>query len=320
MSQEYLQSLHATFQTPEQHIFELVRRASGQEPEVREQLMHGYDSEVYRVTTQQQECFIVRIHHHGGVDYAQEAWAIEQARAAGVPVPEIILLEQISSGEQQYDAMVQRCVPGKALSEREPQLTGSQRIRVWGAAGELLGRLHSIPVGGFYRRNSNGDWDFPDWEALMHSHIAGRTAEVPLLLEHGFSEADTAFLLDVMERYRREFPCTRPVLCHGDFLPGHIFVDDDLHITGLIDFGEFHGGPPIGDISLLSTERPDLNLRWLQAGYGDPEVFDQRFEERLLLHNVGLQIGYLAHYLRERVDDEIALATRALEATIAGLR
>lgn len=52
------------------------------------------------------------------------------------------------------------------------------------------------------------------------------------------------FMIDMIKRYRDEFPCRQPVLNHGDYLPGHIFVDEALRITGVIDFGMYEGSPP----------------------------------------------------------------------------
>ena len=77
------------------------------------------------------------------------------------------------------------------------------------------------------RRAKRGALSFPDSVELMQA---------------GFSADEVDWLLQMLEAGQALFAGEQPVLCHGDFLPGHLFVDDDLHLCGVIDFGEFHGG------------------------------------------------------------------------------
>jgi aminoglycoside phosphotransferase (APT) family kinase protein len=317
--ESFLAERHARYHTPEREVFALARRAAGREPLGREQIAHGFDNEVYAVALEDGAQLIIRIRRHGGVSYADEAWAIEQSRAAGAPVPEILLLDTVPAEDGPREAMVQRCLPGRPLAAREADLGPDELAHVLRQLGVALAALHSVPAGGFYQRHA-GTWDFPSYDAVWDSHISERKAEAPLLLEHGFSEADVAEMLAMMEQAREQLRWEQPVLCHGDLSPEHVFVDDNLALSGLIDFGEFQGGSPLGDIAYFHDARPQFDLTLLQAGYGDRWPFGPALEERLLLNNIGVQIGYLAHFIRSNIAPEIAPGIAALRRTLNAWR
>jgi aminoglycoside phosphotransferase (APT) family kinase protein len=319
MTTEIIRQRHAAYQTSEQIIFDLVKRATGQQALAREKIIRGYDSEVYLVHTGSNSDIVVRIRHHGGAPFADEAWAIVQCRAVGVPAPDILLVETITIDQHSREVMVQRRVPGRALSEFERDLAPDQRAAIWRQAGAVLGAIHSIHVGGFYKRHPDGSWDFPDWESVSEQSLIDRASEKPLLIQAGFRADEVDRLLQMLADGQALFADEQPVLCHGDFLPGHLFVDDDLKLCGVIDFGEFQGGGAILDFANLSMDCPDVDLAWLQPSYGNPRLFDDTFPARLLVTRVGLQIGYLAHYIRQGNEQEAAPLIQGLRETLREL-
>jgi aminoglycoside phosphotransferase (APT) family kinase protein len=259
---------------------------------------------------------IIRIRHHGGAHFADEAWAIAQCRAVGVPAPDVLLVEMLAIGGQPREVMVQRRVPGRALSEIESTLTPEQRALVWRQAGATLGAIHSIRVGGFYKRHADGSWDFPDWQSIVERSIVDRTSEKPLLIQAGFRAVEVDQLLHMLAEGQALFADQQPVLCHADFLPGHLFVDDELKLTGVIDFGEFQGGEPILDFANLSMNCPEVDLAWLQAGYANQQLFDDTFPARLQATKLGLQLGYLAHFIQQGNAQEVAALVVALRQVL----
>lgn len=63
-------------------------------------------------------------------------------------------------------------------------------------------------------------------------------------------------------------PHTESRLLHGDPQPDHIFVDDSLRITGIIDFGDVRAGDPVFDIAWWSVlHEPTWPSAWLTDGY-----------------------------------------------------
>src|SRR5262245_11888282 len=96
MITDVIRQRHAAYQTPDNVISDILRRATGHDAIVLEKLMRGYDNEVYIVQTRAGGDFVVRIHHHDGAGFAEEAWAIEQCRGVGVPVAEVYLVEALT--------------------------------------------------------------------------------------------------------------------------------------------------------------------------------------------------------------------------------
>jgi aminoglycoside phosphotransferase (APT) family kinase protein len=319
MVNEIINKRHAAYQTPAAVIFELVKRATGQDAVHREKIVRGYDNEVYTIQTRQNQNFIVRISRFGNTGFRQEAWAMEKCRAVGVPVPEIALIDTIEIDGQQVEMMLQRKLPGTSLAEIRLKLTPDEFRQILQQAGAILSKIHSIKVDGFYKMNADGIWDFPDWKAITASARRNRRNEKPFILQAGFCEAEFDMMMHIMEYKKFDVEHRQPVLCHADFLLEHIFVDERLTISGIIDFGEFQGGLPIHDFAIFSFEHPEINLDWLKAGYADQALFDEYFTTRLLVYKLGLQIGYLTYYVQTGNTPEILFTANGLRDILENL-
>ena len=111
-SNDFIVTRHAQFVTDERIVFDLVRKATDNSPISRKKIVRGNDNEVYIVDTEECNQFIVRIKRFGEVSLAQEAWAIELCKYAGVRVPEILLVDNIDSHAERLEVMVQSIMPG----------------------------------------------------------------------------------------------------------------------------------------------------------------------------------------------------------------
>lgn len=114
MTTDIIKQRHDAYHTSEQEIFDLVKRATGQQAIGREKIVRGYDSEVYLVHTRQSGDVVVRIRHHGGAPFADEAWAIAQCREVGVPAPEVLLVETIAIEQHPREVMIQHSAGERA--------------------------------------------------------------------------------------------------------------------------------------------------------------------------------------------------------------
>lgn len=319
MSDEFLKERHKEFNTPEALVFEFVRKSTNSDPLARTKIVAGNDNEVYRVSTKQSKSFIVRIKHFGSTTFEQEAWAMEQCSKAGVPVAEIFLLDMLATARGKREVMVCGEVPGKPLDILETELEPEDWAKVVEDAGRTLKKIHSIKVGGFYHRQADGTWDFPSWERVMASAIKDRSSERQTILSAGFSDQEFNFMLAIIKKYAKEFPCDQPVLCHGDYWQEHIFATQDLKISGVIDFGESQGGPPVTDFAQGEVSSWfDIDL--FKTGYDDPDLFDGRFTRRLEMQRLAMGMGYLAHHLRINHTDEIPGNIRAVRKSLTTLQ
>lgn len=121
---EFLDRLHAQFAVPRPAVTELVQRACGQSVAAVERLISGDENEVYRVNLARGGTVFVRIGRPDAppLKLYREAWAMEYARRAGVPVPDVVTVEPIASHEDARHedarhAMVVTAAPGQQLGD-----------------------------------------------------------------------------------------------------------------------------------------------------------------------------------------------------------
>ena len=296
MSDDWLHERHAAYGTPIERIRTVVQRTTGQEGVSFERIVRGHANEVYRVRTLHDQALIVRINQHGSVGFHEEAWAMEQCRAAGVPVPKVHGVETLTTSPLRK-IMVLEHAAGRPLNEKEGSLTDAQRREVWINVGAVLGAIHSIHVDGFSLMREAGRWDFPDWQRMIHTALEERRADVPDLLTAGLTQDEVDGLLAIVA-YLSTLDVAQPVLCHGDLATEHIFVDDSLQVSALIDFGLFQGAPPALDFAMLHMYHPDVALSWIMEGYPHQHAMDSSFRAQVIAHVVNVGTSFLADNMR----------------------
>ncbi|MGH3503180.1 MAG: phosphotransferase family protein, partial [Nocardioidaceae bacterium] len=149
----FLQQLHAQFGLPQPVVADLARRATGEEVVSVERLVAGDEYEVYRVELVGSWVVYPRICVPGmpAGKAAWEAWAMGRARAGGVPVPEVLTVQDVADGDEKRGAMVVAAARGRQLATILPALTPSRRSAVLADLGRVLGRLHAVPMPGHGR-------------------------------------------------------------------------------------------------------------------------------------------------------------------------
>lgn len=246
----FLAARHADFGVADRAVVALVERGTGQIVRAHTRVIRGDDNEVHRVELADHSTVYARIARTGEHAFDHEVWAMEQARAGGVPVPEVLSLEVVRDASEPRQAMVIAAAPGRQLSELGPALTASERWAVWADAGGVLARLHEVRMPGVWRPDPDGEW--PDAAHYREAHVAARLAERPLLEAAGLSatEIDQVFALLVEPP---DGPLeTLQSLCHGDFSPEHVFVDEDLQVSGVIDWGLWRSSSAVADLAVAS--------------------------------------------------------------------
>lgn len=301
--------------TPRSVLADVVRRAAGGEIARADRILEGYSNEVYRIRCADGQDLVVRILRFDDdvspSAAAGEARAIDLARTAGVPAPEILLLDTIDVGGGQFPVMVQRTVSGRPLSEVIDRLSGQQSREVLIHLGELMARLNGIRL--------EGDLDGP---TAMAAALAQRTAEHDQVLAAGFSATEFDRIMELLAGYVRDFPVEEWVLCHGDLSGKHIFVtgdgeDSSIQVSGMIDFGDWKPGAPVHDLAVLRSREPQLDLSPLLTGYGAPT--DETYRRRLDLHTLLIALASLTFAVDQNDPAGIARSGRQVRSLVRDL-
>ena len=255
--------------TPRPVIDSVVRSVCGREVERLVRLSGGGLNETYRVEVRNDAAMVVRIARQSAPRFTDEEHLMAQARAVGVPTPDVLGVEQVDHDGELLSFSILRLVPGRSLDELAGELPASDLERLVIEVGELLARVHSVGP----ERGVRHELKAPDARLVARVvHVAHQALgpAAAAVVERG---AD--FLRnEVMSR-----PAPRLSLAHGDWLPKHLLIDNGA-IVSVIDW-EFAGpASPAFDLARWEVsagdglhDRSDL-LRRGYARVADPDAAD----------------------------------------------
>ncbi len=214
------------------------------------------------------------------VDFALERTALAQV-AGRLPVatPAVCAEGQIDG----WSYLITTRLSGRAAIEIWPQLDAAQHERLVAQLGTLAAALHEIPL--------DEDSELAiDWSAYMHER------RVSMLEKHRQRGVDARWLAEIEHfvddlRPVSSWPVRR-VFLHNDLHPGHVHVDRDGNLSGLLDFGDVqYGAAEVEFTSIggfVSPLFPRAMSTFLRA-YGYPASaltpgFARRLTGYVLLH------------------------------------
>ena len=87
------------------------------------------------------------------------------------------------------------------------------------------------------------------------------------------------------------------MLCHGDVSSEHVFVDSKQRISGLIDWGMWHGGSRTGELAYVASTFGWGVLQPILQGYGYGPAKGSELQRRLATTLALQLIGYIAHHV-----------------------
>lgn len=225
-----------------------------------------------------------RINH-----FLKEQWAMAQARRAGVPVPEVL---EVDNQVVELPYMVSRKLEGSDATHHP------DRLRLLGELGRLAARLHTV--------RTHGHGQMFDWSSNQLSHCAswgdyldhgmdaeGRLAQLQRarMLSRPQAESLQQALAE-MRRWRKP-----PVLNHGDLRLKNLVVDDAGQVQALIDWDESVSAPaPCWDLAIALHDLNDDEKEAFLEGYGmSPRAYAQalRFIRLLNVLHYGVAVGQL---------------------------
>ena len=318
----WLQRRHDAVRTPRAVIEARIRAAAGAGMASFERLVVGEDNEVYDVTTTAGERLIVRISHAEDPRFEAERWALDAARAAGVPTPVVRHLEAVTLADgRAVTCCVEERLPGTPLDVL--LRNGIRPSRAIAELGGLLAAIHGIPVDGFgYLRPDGRGW--PITFASMMTDLVPRRDRVLAAARHW--RVDDQLVLAGLDLLAGHTDCYRydeTRLVHGDFSLDHILVDGPPgreYVSGIIDLQECAGGHPVSDVAYWRMVCHDqIPLATLLRGYPGGSELAEREADLIELMVVRRALWMLVTDLERGNPHRIGDHVRALEGAVAAL-
>jgi aminoglycoside phosphotransferase (APT) family kinase protein len=307
----FLNELHSNFGVPAPAVVDLVRRVSGSPVVAVERLVAGDEYEVHRVTLVDGRTLFARISLPDAPPSKlyQEARAMELARAAGVPVPAVLAAEPIVTDDHERQAMVVASAPGRQLSGLLPTLSLVERRATMMDLGRVLAMLHSVRMPGM------GESD-----ARRRRYLANVLADCDHLGVAGFTADEIAQIRDLVGTFR-DIPVQEvPVLCHGDLAPAHVFVDADLRVCGLIDWGMWRAGAAVDDMADFTHRNDRVDAAAVLVGHYGPAASDPALTRAIARSLMTQVIGHLRWLITSGQTGCLEPGVGALRQALAHLR
>lgn len=314
---QYLEQRHSKFSVNPSVVESAIKKATGKVIEGKRRIVAGEVNEVYDVKTEDGN-LIVRISREEENRFFPEKWAIEKSGEAGVPVPEVLLIDEAEDNDKKMWVVVETKLHGESL-DRIADLSEVGMKQITEQAGEILAKIHSVTTKGFGRVNKDGVGDCDSWKSYMLRSL--RPQQVKGTLESakraGIATTQIDQALRIIGDNSKLYEGVSPHLLHGDFGPKHILVGEGL-ITGIIDFENCKSGDPTFDFSWWSyfgKNRPSLD--WLKSGYERIAKLPPDFERRVLVGKLRLGMDMIWYYDNEENDSGIRLAKKNLEEDLS---
>jgi aminoglycoside phosphotransferase (APT) family kinase protein len=173
------------------------------------------------------------------ISRATEFRVLHAAFQAGVRAPEVLF--ELTPDDGLGEAFVMRRIGGIAIARkllRDAPYDGARK-KIAGQLGEILARLHAVPLDGLP----------PLVRREAADHIAGQRRALDLL-----DRPQPVFELALAWLDRRKpAPTARPVLVHGDYRTGN-YLADESGVTAILDWEGAHLGDPIEDLGWLCVK------------------------------------------------------------------
>src|SRR5215510_15293016 len=130
--------------TPRQVIDAVVQSVCGHEVEQLVRLTSGGVHETYRVELVAAGSVVVRIGRQPVPWFTDEEHVMAQARAVGVPTPDVLGVAHVDHDGELLSFSIQRLLPGRSLAALAGALPAAELERLVMDGGELLARVHSV--------------------------------------------------------------------------------------------------------------------------------------------------------------------------------
>ena len=189
----------------------------------------------------------------------REATAIRAAAAAGLAVPEVLVVAE-DPAVFGTAGMVMRRIAGQTIARRilRDDDFAAARAKLTGQLGQFAAGLHALAV--------PAGFPAPDPLASLRDSLAG------------FDSVSPVFELALSELERARPAPRRPVLAHGDLRLGNLIVSD-TGLAAVLDWELCHAGDPAEDLGWLCVKAWRFGAPAPVAGVGRREELLAAYSE-----------------------------------------
>ncbi|MEK7497354.1 MAG: aminoglycoside phosphotransferase family protein [Patescibacteria group bacterium] len=308
---QYLKEKHASFGVKPEIVKDIVLKAIGVELDNLERVVAGEVNEVYDAQTSEGRC-IVRISRGKETRFLAEKWALDKAREAGVPAPNMFFVDEVMDNGKKLKVCVENKLPGVAMNElvEQDKLNDEQIEQINLEAGEILARIHSVIPQGFGKLYEGGMGSKKTWADYMLKHYNDkRNDELYTFAEKvGISRDQIDKAIDILKDHEYIYKTVTPHLLHCDFGPKHFLITDG-QITGIIDFENCMSGDPVYDFAWKNYFGEDT----LKEGYLKLAELPDDYELRVKLYGLRIGIDLIWWYVAENHTTGMAHAKKKME-------
>lgn len=276
---KFVEEKHAKFQTP-QHIMEAtIRRATNSQISSSEKLLKGEANEVYDIGLENDHHVILRISRETENPFIKEEWAMNQSSRVGVPVAQVLHIDEAEAENSKIFLCVLSKLPGIPLNETGKDEDPDYMKGILSQMGHYLSAIHSIKTQGFHHIvDAKGTGQYPTLPEYVHSVINEPEKYIEVGSKNDLNPGDIYGSIDAAVRYLPVFAAEPAYLAHGDVGTKHIMVDGEK-ITGILDFGNIRGSLAVHDFAWWDFwRRKPEQLEWMRKGYDDRTLFDDKYE------------------------------------------
>lgn len=291
----HLTALHQAWVTPSELVVALIAETTSAPVLDTGRIVAGEGNEVYDVTHEGAPPVIVKIAHGGPESHDREAWALAQCASRGIQAPRLHLHRHVEVGDERRSVIVMEKLAGERLSDLDPAEVDLRAVLK--GVGSWLRELHSIPVQGFGYVDGSGTGKY----ATLEDWLTGFRDEARVFEEAGRSVGlETATVQSWVREVFDSFQAVPPriTFIHNDLLADHVLIQDG-QLSGIIDFGEVAAEPAVSEFAKWHFNEGDrLPVQWIQAGYGDPSLFESPNDRNYHALWVATGLWHMAWYFQ----------------------
>ena len=288
----------------------------------KERVYNGVAREVYIIKTQSKNEVVIKISPKATDKYEGpevERWCLRKCAKAGVPVANVISVDEIDDGNgKKQEISVESKIPGAPFDTLH-NLSTNEVNEIVSQAGSILSRIHSVPVEGFGELDKNGKGRFATVQEQLGDPYIREEKLLRVAKEIGMDPSVAVDAARIIQEGKKLCASVQPKLLHNDYEPKHWFVDKG-RMSGIIDFGAARAGDPIMDLARLHYFCKDiipmeefLQKNNPQKGYSNKEIFKDNFDKKFNMWRIYIGLVNLVFSYNEKDTVRINLTRKEIE-------